>query len=39
MKMSYYLFNRQELLQKLKDRYYNGGGKKNGNMVDGRVIS
>ena len=28
MKMSYYLFNRQELLQKLKDRYHNGGGKK-----------
>ena len=25
--MSYYLFNRQGLLQKLKDRYHNGGGK------------
>ena len=27
MKMSYYWFNRQELLQKAKDRYYDGGGK------------
>ena len=26
MKMSNYWFNRQELLQKAKDRYYNGGG-------------
>ena len=26
--MSYYWFNRQELLQKAKDRYHNGGGKK-----------
>ena len=25
--MSYYWFNRKELLQKLKDRYHNGGGK------------
>ena len=25
MKMSYYSFNRQELLQKLKDRYNSGG--------------
>ena len=25
--MSYYWFNRQELLQKAKDRYHNGGGK------------
>ena len=25
--MSYYQFNRQELLQKTKDRYYNCGGK------------
>ena len=25
--MSYYLFNKQELLQKAKDRYHNGGGK------------
>ena len=25
--MIYYLFNRQELLQQAKDRYYNGGGK------------
>ena len=27
MKMSYYWFNRQELLQKAKDWYYGGGGK------------
>ena len=26
--MSYYLFNRQELLQKTKERYHNGGDKK-----------
>ena len=26
--MSYYWFNREELLQKAKDRYHNGGGKK-----------
>ena len=26
--MSLYRFNRQELLQKVKDRYHNGGGKK-----------
>ena len=26
--MSYYWFNRQELLQKAKDKYHNGGGKK-----------
>ena len=25
--MSYYLFNRHELLQKAKDIYFNGGGK------------
>ena len=25
--MDYYLLNRQELLPKAKDRYYNGGGK------------
>ena len=25
--MSYYFFNRQELLQKARDRYHNGGGK------------
>ena len=25
--MSYYLFNRQELLQKAKDKYHNSGGK------------
>ena len=25
--MNYYLLNRQELLPKAKDRYYNGGGK------------
>ena len=25
--MSYYLFNRQELLQKVQDRYHNGGKK------------
>ena len=25
--MNYYWFNRQELLQKAKDRYHNGGGK------------
>ena len=25
--MSYYWFNRQELLEKEKDKYYNGGGK------------
>ena len=25
--MSYYFFNRQESLQKTKDRYHNGGGK------------
>ena len=25
--MSYYWFNRKELLQKAKDRYHNGGGK------------
>ena len=28
IKMSLYRFNRQELLQKVKDRYHNGGGKK-----------
>ena len=28
MKMSRYWFNRQELLEKAKDRYHNGGGKK-----------
>ena len=27
--MSYYWFNRQELLQKAKDRYHNCGGKEN----------
>ena len=27
VKMSYYMFNWQELLQKVKDRYQNGGGK------------
>ena len=27
MKMSYYWFNRQELLQKVKNRYYNCGDK------------
>ena len=27
MKMSYYFFNRQELLQKVKDRYHNSGAK------------
>ena len=26
--MSYYWFNKQQLLQKAKDRYYNCGGKK-----------
>ena len=26
--MSYYWFSRQELLQKAKNRYHNGGGKK-----------
>ena len=26
IKMSYYLFNRQELLEKAKDRYHNGCG-------------
>ena len=26
--MSYYWFNRKELLQKAKDRYHNDGGKK-----------
>ena len=26
--MSYYWFNRQELLQKAKNRYHNGSGKK-----------
>ena len=26
--MNYYLLNRQELLQKIKDRHHNGGGKK-----------
>ena len=26
--MSYYWFNRQELLQKAKDKYHNGGGQK-----------
>ena len=25
--MSYYWFNRQELLEKAKDKYHNGGGK------------
>ena len=25
--MSYYWFNRKELLEKAKDRYHNGGGK------------
>ena len=25
--MSYYWFNRKDLLQKAKDRYHNGGGK------------
>ena len=28
IKVSLYRFNRQELLQKVKDRYHNGGGKK-----------
>ena len=28
IKMSLYRFNRQEFLQKVKDRYHNGGGKK-----------
>ena len=28
IKMSYYQFNRQELSQKVKDRYHNYGGKK-----------
>ena len=28
--MSYYWFNRQELLEKAKDKYYNGGGKEKG---------
>ena len=28
IKMSLYRFYRQELLQKVKDRYHNGGGKK-----------
>ena len=27
IKMSYYLFNRKELLQEAKDRYHNSGGK------------
>ena len=27
IKMSYYKFDRQELLQKMKDKYYNCGGK------------
>ena len=27
IKMSYYWFNRQELLEKAKDKYQNGGGK------------
>ena len=27
--MSYYFLNRQELLQKAKDRYHNGSGKEN----------
>ena len=27
IKMSYYWFNRKELLQKAKDRYHNGDGK------------
>ena len=27
--MIYYFFNRQELLQKAKDKYHNCGGKKN----------
>ena len=27
IKMSYYWFNRQELLQKTKDKYHNCGGK------------
>ena len=26
-KLSYYFFNREELLHKAKDRYHNGGGK------------
>ena len=26
--MSYYWFNRQELLQKSKDKYHNSGGKR-----------
>ena len=28
IRMSYYWFNRQELLQKAKEKYHNGGGKK-----------
>ena len=28
IKMTYYQFNRQELLQKVKDRYHNFGGEK-----------
>ena len=27
--MSYYWFNRQELLKKAKEKYHNGGGKEN----------
>ena len=32
--MSYYWFNRKELLQKAKDRYHNGGGKKEAGDYD-----
>ena len=30
MKINYYWFNRQELLQKAKDKYHNGGGNNGG---------
>ena len=32
--MSYYWFNRKELLQKAKGRYHNGGGKKEAGDYD-----
>ena len=33
IKVSYYCFNRQELLQKAKDRYHNCGGKDLPNII------
>ena len=42
IKMSYYWFNRQELLEKAKDKYQNGGGKEKAAeyyLKTGRVLN